>query len=538
MKIWPQVLRASQQERWAMTMFKNSRLVVGVIAATFFMAGAALSQQVSQSEAGASAGRYEAIISQLDEGGDLMVIANVEGALKDVVEKLLGAAAEISGATQKPGAEKAHETLTKLNAFLDKNGFYAIDGFGLSVVPREDGNNSIKYFLGRDSAAAGMPLWRATVGGRSRELASLSFVPDDAVMVRTGTADIPVLWQLIRSAVKEVLSAEASAEFNEGLAAMARTKGIDLDKIMGSLSDEILISAQFSKESTISIPTPEGPKPFPQPSILLGVAVKDGTLPGMLAALISSNTLPHIMTQVSGTTITSINIPGQTPIPMQPSFAMHEGFFLFGSTPQVVASAIKAFDQKTGFVNTPEFKKAFAGLAMVNNGIIYASAEFSEQIREIQMMSMANAPGAEGKAVAKIMTELFGLRPYSTAMVILNKRDGVVFDGTSPYGGKEVVASAMVAPVGIMAAIAIPSFVKARTSAQRNSCVNNLRQIDSAKEQWALEQSLSEGDHVDPVGMAQYIRGNRLPSCPQGGIYTINPVGANPECSIPGHRLR
>src|SRR2546425_3255499 len=45
----------------------------------------------------------------------------------------------------------------------------------------------------------------------------------------------------------------------------------------------------------------------------------------------------------------------------------------------------------------------------------------------------------------------------------------------------------VVAIIGLLAAIAIPNFVKARTTAQQNACINNLRQIDSAKQQWALE---------------------------------------------------
>ncbi len=45
----------------------------------------------------------------------------------------------------------------------------------------------------------------------------------------------------------------------------------------------------------------------------------------------------------------------------------------------------------------------------------------------------------------------------------------------------------VVAIIGLLAAIAIPNFVKARETAQKNACINNMRQIDSAKHQWALE---------------------------------------------------
>jgi prepilin-type N-terminal cleavage/methylation domain-containing protein len=45
----------------------------------------------------------------------------------------------------------------------------------------------------------------------------------------------------------------------------------------------------------------------------------------------------------------------------------------------------------------------------------------------------------------------------------------------------------VVAIIGLLAAIAIPNFVRARQTSQTNACINNLRQIDAAKQQWALE---------------------------------------------------
>ena len=45
----------------------------------------------------------------------------------------------------------------------------------------------------------------------------------------------------------------------------------------------------------------------------------------------------------------------------------------------------------------------------------------------------------------------------------------------------------VVAIIGLLAAIAIPNFIRARTTAQTNTCINNLRQIDGAKQEWAME---------------------------------------------------
>lgn len=93
--------------------------------------------------------------------------------------------------------------------------------------------------------------------------------------------------------------------------------------------------------------------------------------------------------------------------------------------------------------------------------------------------------------------------------------------------------------VPLLLVIAIPNFVKARDAAMRNQCVNNLRQIDSAKQQWALENQkdaaiVPTSDELDAVlkevKMADF-------KCLKQGSYTINPISENPTCSIPGHTL-
>lgn len=86
--------------------------------------------------------------------------------------------------------------------------------------------------------------------------------------------------------------------------------------------------------------------------------------------------------------------------------------------------------------------------------------------------------------------------------------------------------------IALLAIVAIPNFVEARQAAQRKVCINNLRQIDGAKEIWALENKASTGAKPRPVDLQPYIRGLRFPTCPGGGTYTINNVGAAPRCSL------
>ncbi|MGA2243605.1 MAG: type II secretion system protein [Verrucomicrobiota bacterium] len=104
----------------------------------------------------------------------------------------------------------------------------------------------------------------------------------------------------------------------------------------------------------------------------------------------------------------------------------------------------------------------------------------------------------------------------------------------------------VVAIIGLLAAIAIPNFVKARSTSQANACINNLRQIDAAVNENALETKKTTGQTVNwPNDLTPYIKLNSvssIPPCPAGGTYAVTTVGVNPTCSLantvtPGHYL-
>ena len=73
--------------------------------------------------------------------------------------------------------------------------------------------------------------------------------------------------------------------------------------------------------------------------------------------------------------------------------------------------------------------------------------------------------------------------------------------------------------------------------AQANACVNNLRLIDGAKQQWALEKQKPAGALLTAADLTPYLKSNVVPVCPAGGVYTLNPVGVMPICNLAGHAV-
>jgi hypothetical protein len=68
-------------------------------------------------------------------------------------------------------------------------------------------------------------------------------------------------------------------------------------------------------------------------------------------------------------------------------------------------------------------------------------------------------------------------------------------------------------------------------------CTHNLRVIDAAKQQWALEKAKPLNTLVAGPDISPYLKDKTMPTCPAGGAYSINPVGVTPTCSSPGHAL-
>ena len=99
----------------------------------------------------------------------------------------------------------------------------------------------------------------------------------------------------------------------------------------------------------------------------------------------------------------------------------------------------------------------------------------------------------------------------------------------------------VVAIIGLLAAIAIPNYARSRLAAQMNICITNLRYIDGAKQQWALEQRKLETDTPTGSDLQPYLgrsAGGTLPACPADAAQTFatsyapQSVGARSVCLI------
>jgi competence protein ComGC len=107
---------------------------------------------------------------------------------------------------------------------------------------------------------------------------------------------------------------------------------------------------------------------------------------------------------------------------------------------------------------------------------------------------------------------------------------------------KPLIIVIILAVVALLLAVAVPNFIRARNTKAANACVNNLRIIQGAKEQWAMEQHKTTNDAPTLQDLQPYMgRGveGEIPVCPEGGTYTPGRAGEPARCSIgrDGHVL-
>jgi hypothetical protein len=99
----------------------------------------------------------------------------------------------------------------------------------------------------------------------------------------------------------------------------------------------------------------------------------------------------------------------------------------------------------------------------------------------------------------------------------------------------------------VFVVITVPNFIKVRSTNYANPCINNLRQLNAAANQFAIEHHLTNGEAIRfPDDLTPYIKLNsagKIPPCPLGGVYSIKRVGDTPTCSLgttvtPAHVLK
>jgi hypothetical protein len=476
---------------------------------------------------------FDEVTAKLDKGGNFYLYLSTEQVLTNLSVSLSTLSNFFGTLPAIPGTGR--QTLDKVFAVLEvvvkQSGVSEISGLGMSSIAREPELYYNKLVLHHYPGQNAGLVW--TLFGKSAHpLTEVDMLPETTAVASGFDFDLPLLWTNIQMAAQTLDVPEVTSALDQVPAKFKQLTGLELDAAMNSLSGEYGLIVTLDPHKIISVPLGVKSMDIPSPGICLVFKVNSNLIFDRVDEVFKGNPL---VTKVDEPDLKmrTMTIPLPIPLEVRPSLARVGDYLLFASSDSLVREivAVKS-EQKKGYKSTDEFKRLSQGVPSEGNNFSLISGVFTGTVSQFQGKHMASQ-GMDAGSLDSFQ-KLFQTSTNAYSMSA-NGPDGWVATGNGASQSAAALVVPAAATVGVLAAIAIPNFVKARETSQKNACINNLRQIDAAKQQWAIENKKQSTDTSTMEDLQRYL--GKVPVCPEGGTYTIGSVGEKPTCSQAGHVL-
>jgi hypothetical protein len=483
---------------------------------------------------------FHQVTSQLDAGGELYLYLSTEQLLDGISGKVAGwrdAIAAMPGldAEKQGQVRKGFDVVT---ALIKDSGIEDVSGFGMSSVAVEGGVYHSKAFLHHYPNRGSGFLWNL-FGERQHALDGLDLLPAQTAAASFCDLDLKLAWSTLQKHVRQSGFPQAVDFLNQVPTKFEEATGLKWDKALGSLGGEygVVLTLDNSRLIPIPLPTSE-PLELPEPGLMIVIKVKDETLFNRIEEALNQTGQRIVSVDKPGLKMRTVPFPLPLPVQLRPTLAASEGYLFIATSDALVQEALAVRSgQKPGLKSTDEFKRLSNNMPQQGNEFTFLSRRFGEALVRIQRQAM-ELGGKLAPAQQRWLRSL--MQPDRVAFsysVSANTAEGWLTVGNGNQHPAKILLIPAAATAGMISAIALPNFVRARDTAQKNACLNNLRQLDAAKAQWALENSKTSQDVPTEAEIASYLNNKRMPACPGGGHYTLGPLSERPRCSIPGHQL-
>jgi hypothetical protein len=488
---------------------------------------------------------FDQVTSKLDKGGNFYLYLSTEQALGSLSK---GVSTFSNIFSQSPLApEIGNERLARIFEVVDNlvkdSGVQHISGVGASSIARAPGLYYNKFIVHHYQGQGDGMIWSA-FGRAPHPLKELDLLPEDTAFAAYSDVDVPLAWKTIEAELKKL----HIPEVDEALASMPEDfkegTGMSLEDALGSLGGGY--GFIFTLDESRQITLPVGDKlQIPDPGLAIFLKVKNHAI---FNRVDQATTDTNFITKATQNGIKTISVTSLQPllsdlkvsVTLSPTLAQSGDYLILASSEKLLQDIIAVqTGKKSGFKSTAEFKKLSQGIPADGNNFTLLSEKFGKSFtKAMQAVAAAGPMGAQSATLQDMMASNAVACTFSVGF---NGPEGWVScgNGSQSFGATAVLLPA-VAAGGLLAAIAVPNFVGARTTAQENVCINNLRMIDDAKQQWALENHKKNTDTPTWDDLKPFLdAGPNAPRlvCPQGGTYTIGTIADKPTCTIPGHVL-
>jgi hypothetical protein len=489
---------------------------------------------------------FQEVTAQLDPGGSVYVYLSTEQWLSGVAEKtsaLRGVLQSIPDikAEDRQNLEKGFDLVSHL---LKDSGIEDVSGVGMSSIAREKDLYHGKVFVHHYKGKGSGFLW-TMFGQKPHALEELNLLPGTTALATFSDLDLAMVWSILKKEVAQADFPQAKELFDKLPAGFEQATGLNWEKVLASLGGEygLVLTLDEAHKINIPIPSPE-PVEFPEPGLMLVAKVKDDLIFNRIDEAMEQ-AVQHMGQQVISVDqpnlkMRTVAVPLPLPIQLRPTVATSQGYLFVATTDALIKEVldIKA-GKKPGLKTTSEFQKLAKEIPTEGNSFAFVSERMGKVLVQIQQQALKMSAARGGATQTEWIQSLFGSNQvtYSYSVSANTDEGWLIAANASQDPAKFVIAPAVLVPIGLLSAVAIPNFTKAREASQRNACINNLRMIAGAKQQWALENNKTEADTPMRADLLSYLKNSEFPTCPAGGKYTMNAIGTPPECSVAGHQL-
>ena len=471
-------------------------------------------------------------LTQLDLDGNFLLFMDTSS-MKARINQYIDMVADM--AKMELPEEQVDSIVGMVKKGIDDSGLLSVDSYAMSMKPLENGLTRTISVLDYGAEDADTILWRV-LASEPRVLKGIQYAPADAVLVENSTAGLNEIWKIFNEVTSDFLPPEQQAMLNEQIDMVEMMIGAELAELFGSLDNEILVSIQLSDTRKSVIPIDDDVTlTLPEPSAMIGLQTKNPMISALILQQLKQAEAPLTEVEVDGFRLHTIYLPMPLPLSFAPTLVQTDDYLLIGTNPETIAKALESYKKKNGLISVPEYKKLFADAPAKVSAVSYLSPRFMEEYKSAMTQLVESIDEEELDTLFNMIFS--NMREIQGSKYMLKTPTGIYSRSYSNMAANpgELIATAGVGYVGLMASIAIPSFERARYNSIEKACENNRRVIQFAKETWAIENGKMDNAQPTAADLDRYISGGfDSIQCPAGGTYEINSLDEEPYCSVHG----
>jgi len=468
---------------------------------------------------------HEVIALHLQPNGTYYHVSYSGPVIKNMVNKL------DSFVTGEPEVDRI---LQEIPEVLQDAGLTGIEGLGASVVPIDNGLYSTRIFWKLPAAAQEKLGWQALLGSAPQADALLKYLPEDTAGAIVLNCDTQAIWEFTKEAILRIGFEGDRARFEAELNDLAK-EDMSPQLIFDSLTGRAIASLQLNPEKPFPVLFEPQQLMLPSPGFMLVVETRNDRFANeFLKVLQKKNRNTHSTRQIEGYTVDVFSEKQPTPLPFELSCTRVENGFILASTPEIMKNTLQARKQGNNITKSKAFTTVFGNTPPRHRGLVYISPSVAKAYNEMVERSKTMTKQHPEMGILTLFMEKVpetGMGGYVTT-----DAEGILIKGVGTGKLPKQITSQVPMPYfAIIAAMTLPAINKVQENARKSVCITNLRVIEVAKQQWALENNKPADAIPTMEDLAPYHSG--IKECPSGGTYTINPVNKKPTCTVPGHRL-